>query len=657
MKKNRLFYRLMVLMTAVVFMANSVFADWDTTSVPGEISTTDNVTIGGSLDVTGPIDTTDNANIDGTLTVNGPVTTNDDVDISSFLQVGDDIILPVNHNIQFGDKTTGVDAYIGFTDFYLTSDNATRLIMSNFAYVDGSLDDGFGFSDTYSGSGIDIFGPHIYFHSRSSGTTHTNASINGVDGHFSIYNDLGVNGNITVSGDISTESIDVRNDTLNFTGGDVVISQKLGIGTTAAPQSELDVAGMMTAESIDVGSGTYKILEPGTELTSALLDQEGVTFILPPGDYTMPDAVLLHNSYISIIGFKGTNIIKTVENGRLVVDGDHCLFQNFTFDRNSQAGDNIAILSCVGNKFENIYMHDSSSTVAAYGPGFYLNNANETQIVNCVIKGNITGGIVFNHNPSNNCSISGNLIEGNGSGGITIHGGSKNCKVIGNRITNSNANGIGLNYASECIIVDNIVENHTSSGIQLRSPDVSSISHHNIISNNYLASNGDYGIDFYSQYPEAENKNMVIGNTCNSNTLGAMRIVDISDNRIAFNEGTDYDLSGDVMIDGSVGIGTNNIGDYKLAVEGKIGARDLVVTLADWADYVFEADYHLASLDEVQSYIQENKHLPGIPSEREIQSSGLSVSQLLSKQMAKIEELTLYIIDLEDRIDALEKHK
>jgi hypothetical protein len=113
---------------------------------------------------------------------------------------------------------------------------------------------------------------------------------------------------------------------------------------------------------------------------------------------------------------------------------------------------------------------------------------------------------------------------------------------------------------------------------------------------------------------------------------------------------------------GNVGIGTAYPGTYKLAVEGNIGARDIIVTNSPWSDYVFEPGYHLRSLSEVNSYIQANHHLPEIPSEAEVKQKGVSVSEMQSKLLAKVEELTLHMIrqenenrELRERIARLEK--
>ena len=105
---------------------------------------------------------------------------------------------------------------------------------------------------------------------------------------------------------------------------------------------------------------------------------------------------------------------------------------------------------------------------------------------------------------------------------------------------------------------------------------------------------------------------------------------------------------------GNIGIGTTNP-TYKLAVKGTIRTNEVIVETG-WADYVFEKDYKLPSLREVDQYIKNNKHLPEIPSAQEIQNNGLSVGEIQTKMMQKIEELTLYVIELQKQIDELKKN-
>ncbi len=98
--------------------------------------------------------------------------------------------------------------------------------------------------------------------------------------------------------------------------------------------------------------------------------------------------------------------------------------------------------------------------------------------------------------------------------------------------------------------------------------------------------------------------------------------------------------------DGKLGIGTTNPGNYKLAVNGSIRAKSVYVETG-WSDFVFEPDYKLPSLSEVESFVKKFKHLPGIPSEKEIKENGVNVGEIQSKLLQKIEELTLYIIKLD----------
>ncbi|GDY12901.1 hypothetical protein LBMAG53_17790 [Planctomycetota bacterium] len=90
-----------------------------------------------------------------------------------------------------------------------------------------------------------------------------------------------------------------------------------------------------------------------------------------------------------------------------------------------------------------------------------------------------------------------------------------------------------------------------------------------------------------------------------------------------------------------------------LQVNGGIFAKKVTVAAATgWADTVFAADYRLPPLEEVAAHIAEKKHLPGIPSEAEIAAKGIDTADMLKRQMAKIEELTLYAIAAEKRAAA-----
>jgi len=113
---------------------------------------------------------------------------------------------------------------------------------------------------------------------------------------------------------------------------------------------------------------------------------------------------------------------------------------------------------------------------------------------------------------------------------------------------------------------------------------------------------------------------------------------------------------------GNVGIGTPNIDPaYKLSVGGSIRAMEVKVETG-WADYVFGKGYKLKPLSELNDYIRQNKHLPGVPSAAEVKENGVKVGETESLLLRKIEELTLYLIEmkkdddiLKQRIDSLER--
>jgi len=99
---------------------------------------------------------------------------------------------------------------------------------------------------------------------------------------------------------------------------------------------------------------------------------------------------------------------------------------------------------------------------------------------------------------------------------------------------------------------------------------------------------------------------------------------------------------------GNVGIGITDPGTYKLSVNGDIRAKEVRVEVTNWPDYVFDEDYYLLSLNEIQNYINKEGHLPNIPSAEEIESSGLELGEINRLLLIKIEELTLHIIKQEE---------
>jgi len=116
-------------------------------------------------------------------------------------------------------------------------------------------------------------------------------------------------------------------------------------------------------------------------------------------------------------------------------------------------------------------------------------------------------------------------------------------------------------------------------------------------------------------------------------------------------------------LSGNIGIGTTSP-DTKLAVNGTIHSKAVIVDLIGWPDYVFKRDYKLMPLAQVKTYIDQNQHLPGLPSDKDVESKGLDIGEMNKLLTRKVEELTLYLLEqqkvnrsLQQQIDELKKTK
>jgi hypothetical protein len=131
-----------------------------------------------------------------------------------------------------------------------------------------------------------------------------------------------------------------------------------------------------------------------------------------------------------------------------------------------------------------------------------------------------------------------------------------------------------------------------------------------------------------------------------ANTVGLYGLADttVGSLKLGSNGGS---ISG---ANGNIGIGTTNP-TQKLSVNGTVRAKEVIVDTG-WSDYVFDQSYTLKPLSEVEAYVKAEKHLPGIPSAQEVADHGISVGEMQSKLLAKVEELTLHVIEQEKRITA-----
>jgi len=163
----------------------------------------------------------------------------------------------------------------------------------------------------------------------------------------------------------------------------------------------------------------------------------------------------------------------------------------------------------------------------------------------------------------------------------------------------------------------------------------------------HLTGNGESGPgDAYISFHEGSE----------TNSKWAIGVKD-NDNVFSISHGLTMDAAPRLIITeatGNVGIGTTNPGTYKLAVNGKIRAKEIKVETG-WADYVFKEDYNLPTLAEVEKHIKEKGHLPNIPSAKEVEENGVQLGEMNRLLLEKIEELTLYTLEQDRKIKTQEK--
>jgi hypothetical protein len=173
-----------------------------------------------------------------------------------------------------------------------------------------------------------------------------------------------------------------------------------------------------------------------------------------------------------------------------------------------------------------------------------------------------------------------------------------------------------------------------------------------------ILKNGKVGINTSNPHSRLT----IIGDE-NTGSIGALEVgTNGSPDRIFF-DGDEIDSNSALFINANstapVVIGSHDIANgYMVSVSGKMIAEEVRVQLKTaWPDYVFHKDYTLPTLGQVDQFIKENNHLPGIPSAQEVEEEGLHLGEMEVKLMEKIEELTLYFIELDQRLKKLESAK
>jgi hypothetical protein len=203
---------------------------------------------------------------------------------------------------------------------------------------------------------------------------------------------------------------------------------------------------------------------------------------------------------------------------------------------------------------------------------------------------------------------------------------------------------------------------NTTTGMTANDGVVFRLSDNNFTFQNREAGNIFIGVPNVDMIFSNSSSRLWVGTLSNMTSTDQARmniIAPSSDNGLFIqSSGTKYALSLKTAVSTSLAMivrGSDNVINYAVKGNGEVFARKYTTTLGAIPDYVFDPSYKLMSLNELKTYISTNKHLPNIPSAKEYEERGeLDLGELNRKLLEKVEELTLYILQLEERTKALE---
>jgi len=341
--------------------------------------------------------------------------------------------------------------------------------------------------------------------------------------------------------------------------------------------------------------------------------------------------------------------------------------------------------------------------VANSGSEIWALDANGLKLNNSAGNGiviNNSGNVGIGMNPTNKLDVAGTVnataFIGNGSGLTNATDYRLNASYSGSISTNGSMI-LGINNYTgtdqdEIIITDPQFEVRPSSEVNRKSANFVDGDGRRIffvpkLSNfgyNPIATENDAGIFWSDGEAQGNNQNefsgLVIG-PHKSDSVGASRGIKIDkDGNVGIGKAIPtamLDVNGDAMIDGLLHVDNIDVANTlhtnileadnfnvtqlnttTFSVTDILYAGEIhVQNVSKWKDCVFEESYKLISLKETEAFIKQNRHLPGIPSEKEVLDNGINVSEMNALLLQKIEELTLYIIEQQKRIELLENKK
>jgi len=324
--------------------------------------------------------------------------------------------------------------------------------------------------------------------------------------------------------------------------------------------------------------------------------------------------------------------------------GAHALYFNETGNNNTAIGYAALKFNTKGTNnaalgHAALYYNKEGSSNNAVGMYALFNNLtgnDNAAFGNSVLYNNTKGGynsafgntaLYFNNTGNNNTAIGYAALHHNTDGSYN--------SAFGNAALNANETGI-LNAAfGNSALLNNTKGSYNSAF-------GNDALHHNKTGNNNIAIGCQSGFNNISG-----STNLFMGHQAGYNELGSNKLY-IANNQSSTLIYGEFDNKG-------VGINTTVLGGFTLAVEGVIGTRGIEVTANAWSDFVFNEDYTLRPLEEVAQFIKKNKHLPEVPSESEVLKNGIDLVKMDATLLQKIEELTLYMIELNKENKALKK--
>jgi|GEM_PF-754474 len=437
----------------------------------------------------------------------------------------------------------------------------------------------------------------------------------------------------------------------------------LEIRSDANNTSGLRFTNLTSAYNPPVGTSNTKFLSVTTDGDVVLenLPRTTVTNELTSSANTMTSTVSGIASTAPIVN----TISNTINNNQLVTTVNGVAATPVTLPispiQTLSQSENTITLSNGGGSFVLPTFIDTDTdaqTLALQGNTLSISNGNSVQLPPFVeVDGSVT-------NELQTLSQSGNVITlSNNGGSFTLptftDTDAQSLSLVGNNLTISNGNTVVLPTYTDTdnqslTLTGNTLSIANGNSIVLPSTTVTAGTNVSVTGNGSTAT--PYVVS--SQDTSLYANNGVINQ---ATTVNGNRVVDMNDRNIWFNTATST-VNGKMYI-GSTVVYPNATGNYKLFVEGGILTEKVKVALrssANWADYVFAEDYKLMPLSEVEQFIKENKHLPGVASATELSKNGLDIAEMQAKHMEKIEELTLYLIEKDKKIEAqnkvIEKH-